>query len=223
MVMIFDRAVVAPEATLSMTNFEDPRRIIEIVTSLLGIEPDLYHRCRDTMLRQNTVLIQGFGDGLCHLAKLLGSGGCGYNCCMDPATVASLKISIGDATHDEYGALKTSRLADNLKACPNKAVEVEHLEFELLAWSFNTDDELACFLEIFKKKIKVLKTLEFRGLNIHGRTLHLDSVPQAFDMRIDTVMDAINQRRFESQPDGHFRCNYERNSGPNGPATELWD
>ena len=38
MVMIFDRAVVAPDATLSMTNFEDPRRIIEIVTSLLGIE-----------------------------------------------------------------------------------------------------------------------------------------------------------------------------------------
>ena len=93
----------------------------------------------------------------------------------------------------------------------------DHLEFELLDWCFNTDDELTSFLEIIKKKVKVLKTLEFRGLNIHGRTLRLDSVPQAFGMKLHTVMDAINQGRFESQPHGVFRSSYEK------VQQDLWD
>ncbi|KAL8872747.1 MAG: hypothetical protein Q9174_001669 [Haloplaca sp. 1 TL-2023] len=223
MLMIFYCAVVAPKATLTFENFEDPRRIIELVASLLDIEPSLYHNCRSVMLRQNTLLIQGFGDGLVHLGKLFGSGGCGRRCCTLPPTIATLKIVVGDRTHDDYGALKTRRMAHSFHEFPDIGVKTEHLELEFLDFSFTNAVELSWFLAVLRRKLVVLKTLTFRGSVMDSLMMDQDAVPRTFDMRLQPGLGAILQRRLQFDDHGHFCAMYEKDYGPNGERGEIWD
>lgn len=166
----------------------------------------LYHRCRDTMYRENQFVVDNFGAGLAYLGQRLGLHWCGIYCCTCPH-IGSLKIRVGCDDHDAFGLVKTEGMIQALKDLPH-AITVEHLWIELLPWCFVGNADLALFVAAIAEKIEVQKRLDFTGLDVHC-DMDLRTLPKALGMKLQPLLCQYEPHNDLRQIQGFFGCWYE--------------
>ncbi|KAL8686788.1 MAG: hypothetical protein Q9218_006867 [Villophora microphyllina] len=199
-------AMTATNKTLHIVGPVDPRPNANIALSLLRVNHEFYHRCRDFMFSENTIVVDKFGYGLSVISKPHGFHWCGEFCCRC-VHVESLQLVLGCTRTVEGGVFKIECFMQAMKEMKS-SVTVNHLMIDLNPWCFNGDHDTIPFIEMFKGKFIVKEVLEFLGLDIHGH-LDLRLFPKALGMKLQPLICDFIPHNTVRQTRGFFGCSYE--------------
>ncbi|KAL8782549.1 MAG: hypothetical protein Q9213_005274 [Squamulea squamosa] len=177
-----------------------------VATSLLCINHNLYHKCRDIIYRDNTFKVSKFGGGLRHLTKRLGFHYCG-EVCSSTSPINSVHFELGCAGHDGMGMIKLEAFTQAIKDL-SRPIIVKHLRIDFLPFCFLGDRDLATFADALKDKIRVQRVFEMTGLDLHWEC-DLRMVPQALGMKLQPLICDYRPHDDSEGIQGFFGCSYE--------------
>ncbi|KAL8662146.1 MAG: hypothetical protein Q9202_004969 [Teloschistes flavicans] len=203
---IFAWAMTATTRSLHVASPVDVCPDGHIGLSLLRVNHQIYHRCRDLMFSQNTIVVGKFGYGLGVISKPQGFFWCGRVCCRC-AHIGSLHLVLGyDCTYED-GAIKIECFMQALKEM-NAPLTVNHLRIDLKSFCFNGEQDINQFIEMFKGKFIVQKVFELVGLDSHAE-LDLRLFPKALNMKLQPLACDFTPHNTLLRTKGFFGCSYE--------------
>ncbi|KAL8857866.1 MAG: hypothetical protein Q9178_005623 [Gyalolechia marmorata] len=183
-----------------------------VATSLLCINHNLYHQCREIMYRDNTFKVSKFGAGLRHLTKQLGFHYCG-DICSSTTAISSVHFELGCRDHDGMGIIKLEAFTQAIRDL-NRPITVKHLRIDFLPFCFVGDRDLAGFADALVDKIHVERVFEMTGLDVQWEC-DLRMIPQALKMKLQPLMCDYKLHHDTEGIQGFFGCSYEPASNYN--------
>lgn len=168
---------------------------------------ETYHRCRDTLYRDNHFVVDTYGSGLQYLSQSMGVDICRSGCVTRP-TIKSLRLVVGSEDHDFQGVLKAEMFTQALRDISHP-MTVSRLQVDLSPFCFLDRKDFAQFVEGLSEKIIITKTLELYGSDIHWSLFDLRAVSKAMGMKLEPTSIEFRHHSDEHQTLGWFRCSYK--------------
>ncbi|KAL8978931.1 MAG: hypothetical protein Q9177_006269 [Variospora cf. flavescens] len=225
---IFRYAMQTTCGNILMPRITGDRCNTGIATGLLAISHDLYHRCRDTLYRDNTFIVDKYGSGLQYLSRAMGVSSCRFGCQTRPV-IHSLRLIVGCEDHDWQGVWKSEMMTQALKDISHP-ITVTRLRLDLSPFCFLGNKDLAEFADILKDKIKVTSAFELCGADVHWEW-DLRVIPKAMGMKLEPEFIDFRHHSNQHQTHGWFGSLYKPAESDNerlgldaeGKALEVHD